>query len=46
MIAIGGLLKLKTDDPPGPVGVAGKGPGEAVYKEMDTPYCSQSLMIR
>ena len=26
----GGLLKLKTDDPPGPVGVAGRGPGEAV----------------
>ena len=27
--AKGGLPKLKTDEPPGPVGVAGKGPGEA-----------------
>lgn len=26
---IGGLLKLKTD-PPGPVGVVGSGPGEAL----------------
>lgn len=26
---IGGLLKLKTEEPPGPVGVAGRGPGEA-----------------
>lgn len=25
----GGLLKLKTEEPPGPVGVAGRGPGEA-----------------
>ena len=27
--AMGGLLKLKTEEPPGPVGVAGRGPGEA-----------------
>ncbi len=25
----GGLPKLKTDDPPGPVGVVGSGPGDA-----------------
>lgn len=27
---IGGLQKLKTEEPPGPVGVTGRGPGEAV----------------
>ena len=26
----GGLQKLNTDEPPGPVGVTGRGPGEAV----------------
>lgn len=26
---MGCVLKLKTDDPPGPVGVVGRGPGEA-----------------
>ena len=28
---IGGLQKLKTEEPPGPVGVTGRGPGEAVH---------------
>ena len=30
---IGGLQKLKTEEAPGPVGVTGKGPGEAVIIE-------------
>ena len=29
---IGGLQKLKTEDPPGPVGVTGRGPGEATCR--------------
>lgn len=29
---IGGLQKLNTEEPPGPFGVMGKGPGEAAYR--------------